>query len=72
MGSLRKKKKKFLRVQLEEMLQPLMQYIQLKREALALVAKDVEAHNALVQKLKESSYVKGSVCMLAPCTGVSG
>ena len=54
----RGEKKEFLRVQLEEMLQPLMQYIQLKREALALVAKDVEAHNALVQKLKESSSLQ--------------
>ena len=33
-------------------------YIQLKRKALALVAKDVEAHNALVKRLKESSSLQ--------------
>ena len=57
MGS-RREKRQFLRVKLEEMFQPLMEYIQLKRKALALVAKDVEAHNALVQKLKESSSLQ--------------
>ena len=61
---LRRRKKKLLRSNLEEMFP--------KRKAPAIVAKDLKAHNALVQKLKESSYVKGSVCMLAPCTGVSG
>ena len=57
MGS-RGEKRQFLRVKLEEMFQPLMEFLRLKREALALVAKDVEAHNALVQKLKESSSLQ--------------
>ena len=57
MGSLREKKK-LLRSKLEEMFTPLMEYIELKRNALAIVAKDVEAHNALVQKLKESSSLQ--------------
>ena len=51
-------KRSFLRVKFEEMFTPLRQYIELKRKALAIVAKDVEAHNALVQKLKESSSLQ--------------
>ena len=57
LGSLGEKRK-FLRSKLEEMFTPLMEYIELKRNALAIVAKDVEAHNALVQKLKESSSLQ--------------
>ena len=35
-----------------------MKYIELKRRALAFVQKDVELHNNLVQRLKESSSLQ--------------
>ena len=47
-----------LRAELQEMFTPLLEYIELKRKALALVAKDVELHNELVQRLKESSSLQ--------------
>ena len=52
------KRKKFVRAMLEEMFEPLMVFIELKRKALAVVAKDVELHKALRQKLKESSSLQ--------------
>ena len=54
----RKGKRKLLRTELEELFMPLMEYIELKRKALAVVAKDVKAHNDLVQKLKESTSLQ--------------
>ena len=57
MGSLGEKRI-FLRVKFEEMFTPLRQYIELKRKALAIVAKDVEAHDVLRQKLKKSSSLQ--------------
>ena len=57
MGSLGEKRI-FLRVKFEEMFGPLVEFIKLKNKALAIVAKDVEAHDVLVQKLKESSSLQ--------------
>ena len=54
----RREKRTLLRLKLEEMFTPLVEYIELKRKALAIVAEDVKAHNALVQKLKESSSLQ--------------
>ena len=53
-----RRQKRLLRVTLEEMFTPLVEYIELKRKALAIVAKDVKAHNDLVQKLMESSSLQ--------------
>ena len=51
-------KRIFLRVKFQEMFGPLVEFIKLKNKALAIVAKDVEAHNVLKQKLKESSSLQ--------------
>ena len=51
-------KKELLRADLQEMFTPLLEYIELKRRALAFVQKDVELHNNLVQRLKESSSLQ--------------
>ena len=48
-------RKMLLRAEFQAMFQPLMEYIELKRKALAFVEKDVERHNDLQQRLKESS-----------------
>lgn len=54
MGS-KREKKVLLRSLLEEMFEPLLHYIELKRRALSLVAKDVVLHAHLKEKLKHST-----------------
>ena len=51
-------RKMLLRKEFQAMFEPLMEYIELKRRALAFVQKDVELHNNLVQRLKESSSLQ--------------
>ena len=57
LGSLGQKRI-FLRMKMEEMFAPLGEYIKLKNKALAIVAKDLEAHDVLRQKLKKSSSLQ--------------